>query len=87
MSKVKHYNTRLSHTKLDFLSDVLCDFCEQQELPFISADDILYGDLRDSLTEYAKNWLEKYIQVWDIIQEEEVNNNIKLETFIPNFHD
>ena len=73
MSKVKHYNTRLSHTKLDFLSDVLCDFCEQQELPFISADDILYGDLRDSLTAYSRNWLEKYIQVWDIIQEEEVN--------------
>ena len=73
MSKVKHYNTRLSHTKLDFLSDVLCDFCEQQELPFISADDILYGDLRDSLTAYSRNWLEKYIQEWDIIQEEEVN--------------
>ena len=73
MSKVKHYNTRLSHTKLDFLSDVLCDLCEQQELPFISADDILYGDLRDSLTAYSRNWLEKYIQVWDIIQEEEVN--------------
>ena len=48
MSKVKHYNTRLSHDKLDFLSDVLGDFCEQQELPFMSADDILYGDLRDS---------------------------------------
>ena len=73
MSKIKHYNTRLSRTKLDFLSDVLCDFCEQQELPFISADDILYGDLRDSLTAYSINWLEKYIQVWDIIQEEEVN--------------
>ena len=73
MSKVKHYNTRLSQDKLDFLSDVLGDFCEQQELPFMSADDILYGDLRDSLTAYSRNWLEKYIQVWDIIQEEEVN--------------
>ena len=69
MSKVKHYNTRLSHDKLDFLSDVLCDFCEQQELPFMSADDILYGDLRDSLTAYSINWLEKYIQVWDIVEE------------------
>ena len=76
MSKVKHYNTRLAHDKLDFLSDVLCDFCEQQELPFVSADDILYGDLRDSLTAYSINWLEKYIQVWDIIQEEEVNSNV-----------
>jgi len=76
MSKIKHYNTRLAHDKLDFLSDVLCDFCEQQELPFMSADDILYGDLRDSLTAYSINWLEKYIQVWDIIQEEEVNSNV-----------
>ena len=76
MSKIKHYNTRLAHDKLDFLSDVLGDFCEQQELPFMSADDILYGDLRDSLTAYSINWLEKYIQVWDIIQEEEVNSNV-----------
>ena len=74
--QIKHYDTRLSRTKLDFLSDVLCDFCEQQELPFISADDILYGDLRDSLTAYSINWLEKYIQVWDLIQQEEVNSNV-----------
>ena len=76
MSKIKHYNTRLAHDKLDFLSDVLCDFCEQQELPFVSADDILYGSSRDELTEYSQNWLEKYIQVWDIIQQEEVNSNV-----------
>ena len=69
MSKVKHYNTRLSHDKLDFLSDVLGDFCEQQELPFVSADDILYGSSRDELTAYSRNWLEKYIQVWDIVEE------------------
>ena len=29
---------------LDFLSDVLKDFCDKQELPFMSADDILYGN-------------------------------------------
>ena len=71
--QIKRYETRLAHDKLDFLSDVLGDFCEQQELPFISADDILYGSSRDELTAYSRNWLEKYIQVWDIIQEEEVN--------------
>ena len=69
MPKVKHYNTRLAHDKLDFLSDVLGDFCEQQELPFVSADDILYGSSGDELTEYSRNWLEKYIQVWDIVEE------------------
>ena len=67
--QIKHYDTRLSRTKLDFLSDVLCDFCEQQELPFISADDILYGSSRHELTEYSQNWLEKYIQVCDIVEE------------------
>ena len=69
----KLFIPKYAHDKLDFLSDVLGDFCEQQELPFMSADDILYGDLRDSLTAYSRNWLEKYILVWDIIQEEEVN--------------
>ena len=61
----------LSMTKLDMLSDVLHDFCVKQGLEFMSADDILYGDLRDSLTAYSVNWLEKYIQVWDIISEED----------------
>ena len=53
MSKVKHYNKRLSHDKLDFLSDVLGDFCEQQERPYMSSYDILYWDLRDRLTAYT----------------------------------
>ena len=80
---ISNYNTRLASTKLDFLSDVLKDFCEQQELPFMSADDILYGNkrfliegqlvtLRDTLTAYSINWLEKYIQVWDVVINEEV---------------
>ena len=72
MTFIKQYNTRLSDTKLDFLSDVLCDFCEQQELPFISADDILDGNIDDdgnTLTAYSRNWLEKYIQVWNIVNE------------------
>ena len=80
---ISNYDTRLASTKLDFLSDVLKDFCEQQELPFMSADDILYGNkrfliegqlvtLRDTLTAYSTNWLEKYIQVWDVVINEEV---------------
>ena len=62
MSKVKHYNTRLSHDKLDFLSDVLGDFCEQQELPFMSADDLLYGQI--VTTTKQKLWLHSYMQLW-----------------------
>jgi len=67
MTFIKQYDTRLADTTLDFLSDVLCDFCEQQELPFISADDILGSQYQ--LTEYSRNWLEKYIKVWNIVNE------------------
>ena len=72
MTFIKQYDTRLADTTLDFLSDVLCDFCEQQEVPFISADDILDGNIDDdgnTLTAYSRNWLEKYIQVWNIVNE------------------
>ena len=67
MTFIKQYDTRLADTTLDFLSDVLCDFCEQQELPFISADDILGSQYQ--LTEYSRNWLDKYIKVWNIVNE------------------
>ena len=56
-------------TLLDTLSDVLGEFCLTNNLPFISADDILYGDSRDKLTEYQTKWLENYITIWDHIAE------------------
>ena len=40
--------------QLDFLSEVLQDFCLQYNLPEQSADDILYGSSGDELTEYQK---------------------------------
>ena len=54
---------------LDFLSDVLEDFCTKYDLPFLSADDILYSHQYaeiDCLTEYQKDWLVRYINVWDL---------------------
>ena len=54
-------------TKLNFLSDVLEDFCIKNEIEFMSADDILYGSSDDKLTTYQKDWLRNYIEVWDII--------------------
>ena len=54
---------------LDFLSEVLKDFCTKYDLPFLSADDILYAHQYaeiDCLTEYQKDWLVKYINVWDL---------------------
>ena len=52
--------------QLDFLSEVLQDFCEKQNLECLSADDILYGD-DNKLTLYEREWLSNYISVWDTI--------------------
>ena len=54
-------------TKLNFLSDVLEDFCIKNGIEFMSADDILYSDT--SLTTYQKDWLRLYINTWDIIEQ------------------
>ena len=53
--------------QLDFLSEVLEDFCIKYNFEYMSADDILYGSSGDELTEYQKEWLRNYIEVWDII--------------------
>ncbi len=61
---------------LDFLSDVLEDFCTKYNLEFMSADDILHhsptGGESNELTEYQRKWLNNYIQVWDLTQDQGV---------------
>ena len=52
--------------QLDFLTEVLQDFCEKQNLEYMSADDILFTD-NNKLTLYEREWLSNYISVWDII--------------------
>tara|TARA_B000000557_G_C20678927_1_gene402254 strand:+ start:355 stop:549 length:195 start_codon:yes stop_codon:yes gene_type:complete len=54
-------------SRLDLLSDVLEDFCTKHNLELMSADDILYGDSDDKLSNYQKDWLRNYIEIWDII--------------------
>ena len=54
-------------SRLDLLSDVLEDFCTKYNLELMSADDILYGSSDNELTNYQKDWLRNYIEVWDII--------------------
>jgi len=54
---------------LDFLSEVLQDFCTKYNLEFQSADDILYSHQYaeiDCLTQYQIDWLQNYIKLWDI---------------------
>ena len=50
--------------RLNFLSDVLQDYCNLHDLPFISADDLLYesihykdADCHTKLTLEQQDWL------------------------------
>ena len=56
--------------RLDFLSEVLQDFCTLQNLEFLSADDLLH-DPSNELTDYQRDWLTAYCQTWDILQDNE----------------
>jgi hypothetical protein len=72
---------------LNHLSDLLESWCNSQQLEFISADDLLYQSYNE-LSISQREWLVKYISIWDATQEFEVDiNTNKLETFIPGFHD
>ena len=65
--------------KLNFLSEVLEDFCNKHDLPLMSADDILYAHQYaeiDCLTEYQKNWLYNYIEVWDRTEQNSIHVEI-----------
>jgi len=60
--------------KLDFLSNVLRDFCQLNDLPYLSASDLLYeSDNHDKaicynkLTSEQEDWLSCYINIWDIV--------------------
>ena len=54
-------------SQLDLLSDCLEDFCTKHNLELMSADDLLYGDTDGKLSNYQRDWLRNYIEIWDII--------------------
>ncbi len=65
---------------LDFLSNVLKDYCTLHNLEYISADDLLYESNNNSdmdcytkLTSEQQDWLSCYIKVWDQTVNQEVN--------------
>ena len=60
--------------RLDFMSEVLQDFCTLHNLAFLSADDLLH-DPSNELSEYQVDWLTGYVQTWDILQEGVSPNN------------
>ena len=63
--------------RLNFLSNVLQDYCNLHDLPFISADELLYEsdtqsmDCHTKLTSEQQDWLSCYINVWDTIVNQE----------------
>ena len=61
------FKTGVIDSQLDCLSDCLEDFCTKHNLELMSADDLLYGDSDDKLSNYQKDWLRNYIEVRDII--------------------
>ena len=68
----------LTMNRLDFLSNVLQDFCNLHDLPFISADELLYESNNNSemdcytkLTLDQQDWLSCYINVWDTVVNQE----------------
>ena len=77
--------------RLSFLSDVLEDFCTKYDLPFMSADDLLYSNEISEgkqLTQYQRDWLTNYIDTWDTIQDLETQSTpTEMQLFIPTFHD
>tara|TARA_R100000742_G_C4276456_1_gene97549 strand:+ start:85 stop:282 length:198 start_codon:yes stop_codon:yes gene_type:complete len=54
--------------QLDYLSEVLHDFCILHSLEFASADDLLY-DSDNNLSQYEHDWLNNYIQIWNVISQ------------------
>jgi len=65
---------------LDFLSNVLKDYCTLHNLEYISADDLLYESNNNSdmdcytkLTSEQQDWLSCYIKVWDQTVNQEDN--------------
>ena len=63
---------------IDFLSQVLHDYCNLHDLEHLSADDLLYESDNNSdlecytkLTSEQQDWLSTYIKVWDVV----VNND------------
>ncbi len=63
--------------RLNFLSNVLHDYCTLHNLEYISADDLLYEsdtqsmDCHTKLTSEQEDWLSCYINVWDLIVNQE----------------
>ena len=52
---------------LDFLSDIYTEWLDNQKIDHkICASELRYGRMEHSLTSDQKQWLETFIEIWDI---------------------
>jgi len=51
-------------SKMEFMTEVLSDWCTLENKEFISADDLLCTD--DTLTKDQRNWLTVYCDMWEV---------------------
>ena len=56
---------------LDYLANVLHDYCTLHKLEYLSADDLLWSS-RNELTANQEEWLSCYITTWDLVSNSEV---------------
>ena len=54
----------MSMSKMEFMTEVLSDWCTLENKEFISADDLLCTD--DTLTKDQRNWLTVYCDMWEV---------------------
>jgi len=53
-----------------WLIDVYETFLKKQKLPNICASELLYGvDTKDTLNKNQQVWLERFISIWDIVNQ------------------
>ena len=50
---------------LESLTNLLSDWCDSQQLEYLSADDLLIGYYNE-LTQSQRDWLTNYIAIWDL---------------------
>jgi len=50
----------------NYMTEVLGEFCKENDLEIMCADDILHTH---TLTEDQRSWLNAYIKMWDSLQD------------------
>jgi len=55
----------LTMSQMEFMTEVLSDWCTLENKEFISADDLLFTD--NTLSEDQRSWLTNYIELWEVV--------------------